>query len=317
MLAIGVAGLVYYALLPQEVPASLARYENLFAVPAAAAAMYLTNTLAVAIVISIQLRISVSEVWLLGRRRDSLSEAGLFLLGLVAARTAPTDAWIPLVMALPAAIIYLSTKRNVQLVEQTIAAVEALADTVDQRDPYTFQHSKRVADYSQRIARAMRLPADEVEKIRLAARVHDLGKIGVPNEVLHKQGALTDDEWQVMRRHPEMGYEILAKFPEYREGRELVLAHHERYDGKGYPSGLDGDHMRLGAQIIAVADTLDAMTSDRPYRKALPMETALAELHRGRGTQFNPLVVDTLARMLAQDAQQQTPRLVPSAVSAA
>ena len=128
--------------------------------------------------------------------------------------------------------------------------------------------------------------------------MHDLGKIAVPDEVLHKQGRLTAAEFELMKKHPETGAEILAKFPEYRRGRELVLAHHERIDGLGYPHGLAGAAIALGARIIAVADSWDAMTSDRPYRKALGSDIALGELLRGRGTQWDPAVIDAFAQTL-------------------
>ena len=303
MVSLGLGGLVYYSIVPHQLPAPQQRIENLWAVPLAVVVMFSVNTWLVALIAGIQRRVSPVEIWLSTRKREMLHEAGLYLLGLVTARTAQSDPWIPLVMVLPAAIIYLSTKRYVQLIEQTIGAVEALADTVDRRDPYTFEHSKRVAEYSQRIARAMKLRAEEVEQIRLAARVHDLGKIGVPNHVLHKEGPLTDDEWAVMRDHPEMGYEILARFPEYKEGRELVRSHHERYDGLGYPQGLTGRRLQLGAQIIAVADTLDAMTSDRPYRAGLPVTVALETLRSGMGSQFHPDVVETLERLMGADPE--------------
>ena len=303
LVSLAVGGLVYYTFLPHEIPAPQQRIENLWAVPVTVVAMFFVNTGLVALIAGLQHRVSPVEVWLTTRKRELLHEAGLYLLGLVTARTAQSDPWIPLVMVLPAAIIYLSTKRYVQLIDQTIGAVEALADVVDRRDPYTFEHSKRVAEYSQRIARAMKLRAEDVEQIRLAARVHDLGKIGVPNHVLHKEGPLTDDEWAVMRDHPEMGYEILAQFPEYKQGRELVRSHHERYDGLGYPAGLAGRHLRLGAQIIAVADTLDAMTSDRPYRAGLPATVALETLRSGKATQFHPDVVETLERLMGGDPE--------------
>jgi len=144
----------------------------------------------------------------------------------------------------------------------------------------------------------LKLPDHEVEVIRLAARVHDLGKIAVPDQVLHKQGRLTPEEFELMKKHPETGAEILAKFPEYKRGRQLVLAHHERIDGLGYPHGLAGRAIALGARILAVADSWDAMTSDRPYRKALDPAIALAELQRGRGTQWDPEVVDAFAATL-------------------
>jgi len=137
-----------------------------------------------------------------------------------------------------------------------------------------------------------------VEMIRLAARVHDLGKIAVPDAVLHKEGRLTDQEFELMKKHPQDGADILAKFPEYRRGRELVLAHHERIDGRGYPRGLAGAAIPLGARIIAVADAWDAMTSNRPYRTALDQDVALAELMRGRGRQWDAKVVDAFAATL-------------------
>jgi putative nucleotidyltransferase with HDIG domain len=173
-----------------------------------------------------------------------------------------------------------------------------LADVVDRRDPYTFQHSQSVADHAARTARQLQLPDREVELIRIAARVHDLGKIAIPDEVLHKQGRLTEAEFELMKKHPQTGADILAKFPQYKRGRELVLAHHERIDGLGYPRGLAGAAIALGARIIAVADSWDAMTSDRPYRRALDPEVALGELMRGRGTQWDSDVVHAFAATL-------------------
>jgi len=210
-------------------------------------------------------------------------------------------------MMIPVAAIQLALTRSVQLMEQTIAAVEAMADVVDRRDPYTFQHSQSVAGHAVRTARRLRLPDREVELIRLAARVHDLGKIAVPDEVLHKHGRLTQAEFELMKKHPETGAEILAKFSEYRRGRELVLAHHERMDGLGYPRGLQAPEIPLGARIIAVADSWDAMTSDRPYREALESDIALAELLRGRGAQWDPAVVDAFAETLPGGTTAERP----------
>jgi HD-GYP domain-containing protein (c-di-GMP phosphodiesterase class II) len=138
---------------------------------------------------------------------------------------------------------------------------------------------------------------DDVATLRLAARVHDLGKIGLPDSILRKEGKLEPEEFALMKEHARRGHEILAKFPQYRKGREIVLAHHERYDGKGYPSGLIAERIPLGAQIVAVADALDAMTSDRPYRAALPLHQAMTELRIGRATQWSPAVVDTVERL--------------------
>jgi putative nucleotidyltransferase with HDIG domain len=206
--------------------------------------------------------------------------------------------WLALVMMGPIAALQLALNRAAQMREQTVNAVESMADVVDRRDPYTYIHSQSVAEHAVRIARRMRLPDRDVQMIRLAARVHDLGKIAVPDHVLHKQGRLSDEEFELMKKHPQDGADILAKFPEYQRGRELVLAHHERIDGRGYPRGLSGSDIPIGARVIAVADAWDAMTSDRPYRTALAQDIALGELIRGRGTQWDAAVVEAFAATL-------------------
>lgn len=173
-----------------------------------------------------------------------------------------------------------------------------VADVVDRRDPYTFQHSESVADHAVRTARRLNLPDRHVEMIRLAARVHDLGKIAVPDAVLNKKERLTDEEFALMKKHPQDGADMLLQFPEYQRGRELVLAHHERVDGRGYPRGLSAAEIPLGARIIAVADAWDAMTSNRPYRTALDQDVAMGELMRGCGTQWDAEVVYAFAATL-------------------
>jgi HD-GYP domain-containing protein (c-di-GMP phosphodiesterase class II) len=319
LVSAGAAGAVYYGFTPHAAPAALNQLSDLWTVPLAAATFYVVNSFAVAVMVGLQLREHPLDVWLLGRRRDALQFAGLFFVGLLTARTAYHDPWIPLLMALPSIIIYLSLKRTVQLIVQTTSAVEAMADVVDRRDHYTFEHSKRVAEYAVQIAQAVGLPGEEIETIRLAARVHDLGKIGVPDHVLRKAGPLDPEEWHLMQQHPAIGWEILSNFPEYGRGRELVLHHHERLDGKGYPDGVAGHRIHLGAQVIAVADAFDAMTSQRPYRSAMSREQALAEIHRCRGTQWDELVVDALDQVFGTPQTQRrrlpirTPLRIPAA----
>ena len=183
-----------------------------------------------------------------------------------------------------------------QAVEQ-IAAVLILAETLDLRDTGTAQHSQTVGRLSEQIATALGLDAERVERVRLAGLLHDLGKIGVADTILRKPGALTEAEWAEMRKHPELGARILS-------GANLddisawVLAHHERPDGRGYPSGIEGDAIPLEARILAVADSFEAMISDRVYRKAMPVSDALAELRRCAGAQFDARVVDAFAAVL-------------------
>ena len=264
----------------------------------AAGIMYAISTVLVVIGAGLMTRRSPFHIWAEAAAVDLRQNAALYIAGYLLAVLSSGRPWLAVVMMVPIAAIQLALTRSMQLMEQTIAAVESMADVVDRRDPYTFQHSQSVADHAVRTARRLQLPDKEVELIRLAARVHDLGKIEVPDEVLHKQGRLSEAEFELMKKHPATGAEILAKFPEYKRGRELVLAHHERMDGLGYPRGLAGAAIAFGARVIAVADSWDAMTSDRPYRKALDAEVALGELLRGRGTQWDPQVVDAFAETL-------------------
>jgi HD-GYP domain-containing protein (c-di-GMP phosphodiesterase class II) len=297
LIATAAAATVLYAARPEQDIVSLVP-ADLWAIPAAAVISYMTTTFLVSAVVGIQTSRNAWHVFLATQRIDIPAEAALYLIGFVTAVLALSRPWAPFVMVVPTAVVYLSTKRAVLLHDQTIAAVEAMADVVDKRDRYTAEHSMRVAANVAVIAPAMGLSPEEVSSIRLAARVHDLGKIALPDAILSKDGKLTDDEFALMREHPRQGWEILSRFPQYRKGRAIVLAHHERIDGRGYPRGLRGNQIPLGAQIVAVADALDAMTSDRPYRAALPLHQAMTELRLGRGTQWSAAVVDTLDRLL-------------------
>jgi putative nucleotidyltransferase with HDIG domain len=168
-----------------------------------------------------------------------------------------------------------------------VETLVTLAETVDLRDPYTAGHSQRVAVYSKRLALALQLDPAEVETIEQGALLHDIGKIGVPDAVLFKNGALDRRERHLIQHHPVLGARLLARVPGAECVTPCVLHHHERVDGTGYPDGLAGDAIPLGARIIAVADAFDAMTTDRPYRRALDADEAVARLMQGMGTQFD------------------------------
>jgi diguanylate cyclase (GGDEF)-like protein/putative nucleotidyltransferase with HDIG domain len=179
--------------------------------------------------------------------------------------------------------------------EGYLRAVLALAEAVDARDASTLEHSRTVAEYA--AATAVELGLDDVEEVRVAGLLHDVGKVGVPDAVLRKEGPLDAEEWAEMRRHPEIGARILAH-PQLDAVREWVLRHHERPDGGGYPGGLAGAAIPLEARILSVADAYEAMTADRPYRRALRAEEARAEIVRARGTQFDARVVDAFLAVL-------------------
>ena len=183
-----------------------------------------------------------------------------------------------------------------ELKEIFISTVYTLAETIEMRDNYTGNHTKRVMEYSYAIGEALGMKKDPLEELRLSAILHDIGKIGVRDDVLLKPGKLTDEEFALMKKHPVFGEEILMKIKGLEHIIPGVKHHHERHDGKGYPDGLKEDEIELNAKIISVADTFDAMTSDRPYRKGLDPKIAIEELIRCSGTQFDVKIVDAFIK---------------------
>ena len=169
---------------------------------------------------------------------------------------------------------------------------ETLAATLDARERETGQHSKRVACHTQVLAKRFTLDDATLKQIYWGSLLHDIGKIGIPDAILLKEGPLDEAEWKIMRTHVQTGYELLAALPGMAYAAELVLSHEERFDGHGYPRGLAGSDIPFGARLFAVIDTLDAMTSDRPYRKGMGFEAAKTEICLQSGTQFDPVAVD-------------------------
>ena len=164
----------------------------------------------------------------------------------------------------------------------------SLAGAIDAKDPYTKGHSTSVSKFSEALARAINLPEEEIERIKLGALLHDVGKIGIPESVLKKEGPLSDEEWAIMKQHPTIGVEkVLTPNPALRDLIPIVKYHHERIDGKGYPEGLSNDEIPIAAKIVAIADTYHALISDRPYRKGMDIETAISILKEGAGKQWD------------------------------
>ncbi len=179
-----------------------------------------------------------------------------------------------------------------QLEQSYDDTLEALGSALDLKDAETEGHCQRVTAFTISIAKAMPVPNPYLPVLARAAFLHDIGKMAIPDSILRKPGPLDNDEKQVMRRHCEIGYNMLIRIPFLRDAAEIVLAHQEFYDGSGYPRGLTGEQIPLGARIFTVADSLDAMISDRPYRRALPMSHAREEIRRCASTQFDPAVVE-------------------------
>lgn len=205
-------------------------------------------------------------------------------------------------------------KQQADLVEAHLGTYEALASAIDAKDSYTGDHSSNVADTAGQLAQALSLSPESVEETRVAARLHDLGKIGIPDTILMKPGPLTPEEFAIMRKHTEQGFEILRRAPLSKNVKLAVLYSHERWDGKGYPIGLAGEAIPIIARIISVVDAFEAMTSDRPYRKALPVEEAIRRLQQGAGSQFDPTVARRFIQIIKTDRRPEVSDL-PAAAS--
>jgi putative nucleotidyltransferase with HDIG domain len=175
--------------------------------------------------------------------------------------------------------------------------IETLAAVIDARDVFTYGHSTQVTNYALAIAREMGLPDEEREVIRKAGLLHDIGKVGISERILAKKDIITQDERHILEQHPVLGEEILGRVTDMKELAEIVGSHHERYDGQGYPYGRKGEEIPLAGRILGVADALDAMLSDRPYRLAVTLLQALLEIQLNAGTQFDPRVVEALLRV--------------------
>ncbi|MBP1626503.1 MAG: hypothetical protein H6Q00_978 [Holophagaceae bacterium] len=178
------------------------------------------------------------------------------------------------------------------------AFIESFVSTLEAKDSYTAGHSQRVSDLAASLAHELRLPPSEVSAIHIAGDLHDIGKVGIPDGILLKSGQLTPAEYQVIQTHSVIGFDILKRVKGLEEVARMVRHHHERYDSRGYPDGLEGEAIPLGARILAIADSFDAMTSNRTYRPVRSPDAALEELWRERGKQFDPYLVACFCGLL-------------------
>lgn len=180
-----------------------------------------------------------------------------------------------------------------------IELTSALANALDSRDSYTWHHSENVSKYSLMIAEKMNLPKNICDNIRVGALLHDIGKIGIPEDILTKPGKLTDEEYNLIKNHTKIGYNMIKHVSNFHENGvlDIILYHHERYDGKGYPKGLKGNEIPLVARIVAIADTYDAMISKRIYRNEFDLKYTLSEIRKNKETQFDPEIADVFLNL--------------------
>ena len=179
-----------------------------------------------------------------------------------------------------------------------VESARILVESLEARDPYMGDHLRSVSRLALRLGLKLSLPSDQLDVLGLGALLHDVGKIGVPDRILQKPGRLTEDEYQIIKRHPELGARMLASVSELAPTVPAVRHHHERFDGKGYPEGLGGENIPLAARIISVADAFDSMVRERPYGYGIPLRTALEEIENNSGTQFDPRVVGALLEVV-------------------
>lgn len=181
-------------------------------------------------------------------------------------------------------------------------SIKAILNTLKTKDVYSETHSNRVADICKQMGKKLGMSKQDLNLLTMISNLHDIGKISIDDKILNKPGKLNDEEWKIMKRHPEIGYRILSSLPEYGEIAEDILSHHERYDGKGYPRGLKGEKIPIRARIISVADAYDAMTSDRAYRSKMTHQEAITELIANKGTQFDPKMIDIFISIFSKNS---------------
>jgi HD-GYP domain-containing protein (c-di-GMP phosphodiesterase class II) len=193
-------------------------------------------------------------------------------------------------------------KLNKKTNQNLMQAIFALAKTIELKDHTTGEHVERTVHYVMQIARAMDFSNDEIELLKEAAILHDLGKVGISDNILNKKAKLTKKEYEEIKKHPQIGADILRPMQFLRSLIPYIFYHHERWDGQGYPTGIRGEEIPLGARIIAIADVFEALTSERPYRKAYPKEKAIGIIKKGSGTQFDPRVVTVFLKILREES---------------
>lgn len=235
-----------------------------------------------------------------------LLEVIQYVIAILGALAAYTEIWSLILLIVPISITYIAFKNIKETRYETAQILKDMADTVDLRDIYTGGHSKRVADLVRQTLIQLKISGTEAALIELSARLHDIGKIGIPDSVLLKPGKLSTDEMAVMQTHSQKGWELLSKYKDFSRGALIIMHHHERWDGQGYPARIKAHEIPFGSRVIAVADSFDAMASDRPYRKGLSAHQALQVLVEGRGTQWEPTVVNAFVDMIIHQMDEKS-----------
>jgi putative nucleotidyltransferase with HDIG domain len=267
---------------------------------------FLVNTGCIALVIGMLSQRSVLSVWRENYSWMAAQHVTLAVAGFALGKMVHVVGWWALLAALPLPMLHytysLYAKSNEQRVQEQEALsselITTLAAVVDARDAYTFGHSTFVARYSEAIAEQMGYNKGQLERLYRSALLHDIGKVGIPESILFKPSRLTPEEWEIMKSHTTIGYQIIRQIRSLKDAATVALYHHERWNGSGYPEGLVGEKVDLDSRIVGVADSLETMLSDRPYRKGITLEEALSEIDRCNGTLYDPAVVAALHKVV-------------------
>ena len=241
----------------------------------------------------------IINIWQENFKGTFVNSAAIGFLGVIVAFAHSVNGVVTVVLFfIPLMLARYSFKLYVDMRKNYMDTVKALINAVEAKDPYTSGHASRVGKYAVAIGKEVGLTMFELEKIKNAALLHDIGKIGVDDRILNKNKSLSDLEYNVIKNHPSMGYDIIKDIEFLKGSIEIVKHHHERWDGKGYPDGLRGEEISIPVSILIIADSFDAMTTDRPYRKAYSFERAINEIKDNAGTQFNPEIVGPAVKAL-------------------
>lgn len=298
VLYITVTALLYHVLADVRIGPDVGGFGSVGVLVIVALTMHLLNTGLVATAGALQLALNPLRVWATTIALDWMPHVTLCALGAIAAVLATDQPLVLPFLALPAVLVHQSVRQTVQLRVDTHEALASLVEVMELRDPYTAGHSRRVAALAGTLAQRLSLMAEEADLIEQAGRVHDIGKAGIDTAILSKDGQLDEREWLQMKLHPVHGANVVARFAAYQDAARIVRHHHEAWDGSGYPDGLAGEDIPMGARIIAVVDTFDALTTNRPYRDALSISTALSILEQGAGRQWDARVVGVMCSYL-------------------
>ncbi len=269
-----------------------------------------TNSILVSGILHLIQRIQFAKLVTFNIRNLPFQVMAIGIIAILVAVVYTQAPWQTLLVLIPAVGVHITLRGYTKLRREAQRTIETMVKMLHERDPYTAEHSEEVADLTEKIARDLGLPEDQIETIRAAALVHDIGKVGIPDNILNKPGPLDESDWQLIKQHTLIGFNLLKNLEMYSEAAQLVKYEHERWDGSGYPEGLKGEQIPIGARIIHVADVYHALTSDRPYRESQgkprhyePAE-AVRLIQAESGRQFDPKVVEALVRVISDEIKE-------------